>query len=83
MNPGVLRVCMATNRIKTLQQLTNGLEECQKSLSGYLDGKRHVFPRYNLRIENTFHALTNDDERERKEKQIEKQKRKQQQQQQK
>lgn len=48
---------MATDRIKTLQQLTNGLEECQKSLSGYLDGKRHVFPRYNLRIENTFHTL--------------------------
>lgn len=38
---------MATDRMKVLQQLTNGLEECQKSLNSYLDGKRHIFPRCN------------------------------------
>lgn len=45
---------MATDRMKILQQLTSGLEECQKSLNGYLDGKRHVFPRCDSKIEFTF-----------------------------
>lgn len=46
LNPNVVQVCMATNRLSTLKHLTNGLEECQKLLNGYLDAKRHMFPRY-------------------------------------
>eukprot|EP00803_Ostreobium_quekettii_P011338 evm.model.scf_1312.1 EVM.evm.TU.scf_1312.1 scf_1312:839-40608(+) len=45
-NPNVLEACSAEGRLATLKDLSEALENCQKSLSEYLDTKRCAFPRF-------------------------------------
>ncbi|KAJ3097104.1 Dynein heavy chain 10, axonemal [Phlyctochytrium planicorne] len=42
----VMESCMAEGRLQLLQTLSNDLEQCQKSLSDYLESKRNAFPRF-------------------------------------
>lgn len=45
-NPKIKDCCHTANRLQDLQNLSDGLERCQKSLNDYLDSKRNAFPRY-------------------------------------
>ncbi|XP_067295015.1 dynein axonemal heavy chain 10 isoform X2 [Pseudorasbora parva] len=45
-DPGIKRCCLVPNRLADLQNLSDGLEKCQKSLNDYLDSKRNAFPRF-------------------------------------
>ncbi|KAK3269901.1 Dynein heavy chain cytoplasmic, partial [Cymbomonas tetramitiformis] len=45
-NPNILEACSQDSRLATLQGLSDSLEQCQKSLSDYLDTKRCSFPRF-------------------------------------
>uniref|UniRef100_W5K6M6 Dynein axonemal heavy chain 10 n=1 Tax=Astyanax mexicanus TaxID=7994 RepID=W5K6M6_ASTMX len=45
-DPGIKRCCLVPNRLSDLQNLSDGLERCQKSLNDYLDSKRNAFPRF-------------------------------------
>ncbi|XP_017580699.2 dynein heavy chain 10, axonemal [Pygocentrus nattereri] len=45
-DPGIKRCCLMPNRLADLQNLSDGLERCQKSLNDYLDSKRNAFPRF-------------------------------------
>ncbi|CAG5923192.1 unnamed protein product [Menidia menidia] len=45
-DPNIKRCCLVPNRLSDLQNLSNGLEKCQKSLNHYLDSKRNAFPRF-------------------------------------
>uniref|UniRef100_A0A670YVL6 Dynein axonemal heavy chain 10 n=1 Tax=Pseudonaja textilis TaxID=8673 RepID=A0A670YVL6_PSETE len=45
-DPVIKRCCEAHNRLSDLQNISDGLEKCQKSLNDYLDSKRNAFPRF-------------------------------------
>ncbi|KAI9351727.1 dynein heavy chain, N-terminal region 1-domain-containing protein [Zopfochytrium polystomum] len=45
-HPLVIDACNAEGRLELMQQLSNDLESCQKSLSDYLESKRNAFPRF-------------------------------------
>nr|XP_015221526.1 PREDICTED: dynein heavy chain 10, axonemal [Lepisosteus oculatus] len=45
-DPVIKRCCHVPNRLSDLQNLSDGLERCQKSLNDYLDSKRNAFPRF-------------------------------------
>lgn len=45
-NANAVEACTAENRVETLQNLSERLDKCQKSLSDYLDTKRNSFPRF-------------------------------------
>ena len=45
-DPVIKRCCEAQNRLGDLQNISEGLEKCQKSLNDYLDSKRNAFPRF-------------------------------------
>ncbi|XP_075390744.1 dynein axonemal heavy chain 10 [Tenrec ecaudatus] len=45
-DPVIKKCCEAQNRLSELQNLSEGLEKCQKSLNDYLDSKRNAFPRF-------------------------------------
>ena len=45
-DPVIKRCCEAPNRLHDLQNISDGLEKCQKSLNDYLDSKRNAFPRF-------------------------------------
>ena len=45
-NPNVVDACTADNRLAVLAGLSDRLDNCQKSLSDYLDTKRCAFPRF-------------------------------------
>ncbi|XP_053327864.1 dynein axonemal heavy chain 10 [Spea bombifrons] len=45
-DPVIKRCCQVPNRLFDLQNLSEGLEKCQKSLNDYLDSKRNAFPRF-------------------------------------
>uniref|UniRef100_K7FM63 Dynein axonemal heavy chain 10 n=1 Tax=Pelodiscus sinensis TaxID=13735 RepID=K7FM63_PELSI len=45
-DPVIKKCCEAPNRLSDLQQISDGLEKCQKSLNDYLDSKRNAFPRF-------------------------------------
>lgn len=42
----VIDVCMVPERLSEIRGLSLGLDNCQKSLSDYLDSKRQIFPRF-------------------------------------
>ena len=44
--PNIKLACHAQNRLSDLENLSAGLEKCQKSLNDYLDSKRNAFPRF-------------------------------------
>ena len=44
--PNIKFACHQLNRLTDLQNLSTGLEKCQKSLNDYLDSKRNAFPRF-------------------------------------
>ncbi|XP_066466098.1 dynein axonemal heavy chain 10 [Tiliqua scincoides] len=44
--PLIRKCCEAPNRLSDLQNISDGLEKCQKSLNDYLDSKRNAFPRF-------------------------------------
>ncbi|XP_069789574.1 dynein axonemal heavy chain 10 isoform X2 [Narcine bancroftii] len=44
--PVISKCCQASNRLTNLQNLSEGLEKCQKSLNDYLNSKRNAFPRF-------------------------------------
>ena len=44
--PLIKNACHAPNRLQDLENLSTGLEKCQKSLNDYLDAKRNAFPRF-------------------------------------
>ncbi|ELU10552.1 hypothetical protein CAPTEDRAFT_221643 [Capitella teleta] len=44
--PIIKIACHVPNRLSDLQNLSAGLEKCQKSLNDYLDSKRNSFPRF-------------------------------------
>ena len=44
--PLIKNACHANNRLLDLENLSTGLEKCQKSLNDYLDAKRNAFPRF-------------------------------------
>lgn len=44
--PIIMSVCLVPNRLTELQDLSDGLESCQKGLNDYLDSKRNAFPRF-------------------------------------
>ncbi|XP_057687718.1 dynein axonemal heavy chain 10-like isoform X2 [Corythoichthys intestinalis] len=45
-NPNIKQCCLVPNRLTDLQNLSENLERCQKSLNDYLDSKRDAFPRF-------------------------------------
>lgn len=45
-DPVIKKCCEAPNRLADLQNISDGLEKCQKSLNDYLDSKRNAFPRF-------------------------------------
>ncbi|XP_027024931.2 dynein axonemal heavy chain 10 isoform X2 [Tachysurus fulvidraco] len=45
-DPVIKKCCLVPNRLSDLQDLSDGLERCQKSLNDYLDSKRNAFPRF-------------------------------------
>ncbi|XP_078467787.1 dynein axonemal heavy chain 10-like [Lampetra planeri] len=45
-DPLIKHCCLAPNRLSSLMNLCEGLENCQKSLNDYLDSKRNAFPRF-------------------------------------
>ncbi|XP_006894689.1 PREDICTED: dynein heavy chain 10, axonemal [Elephantulus edwardii] len=45
-DPVIKKCCEAPNRLSDLQNISAGLEKCQKSLNDYLDSKRNAFPRF-------------------------------------
>ncbi|KAM9193992.1 dynein axonemal heavy chain 10 [Dugong dugon] len=45
-DPVIKKCCEAPNRLSDLQNISEGLEKCQKSLNDYLDSKRNAFPRF-------------------------------------
>ncbi|KAL0234517.1 hypothetical protein PCE1_001553 [Barthelona sp. PCE] len=44
--PNVLKNCLKPERLEVLTKLLKSLEECQKSLTNYLNSKRQLFPRF-------------------------------------
>ena len=44
--PNIREACHVPNRLSDLENLSIGLEKCQKSLNDYLDSKRNAFPRF-------------------------------------
>ena len=44
--PNVIKACHVNDRLKTLEELLERLDKCQKSLSDYLNTKRNAFPRF-------------------------------------
>ncbi|XP_014674920.1 PREDICTED: dynein heavy chain 10, axonemal-like [Priapulus caudatus] len=44
--PNIKESCHVPNRLTELEELSMGLERCQKSLNDYLDSKRNAFPRF-------------------------------------
>lgn len=46
--PNVYECCTIPGRLETFQNLSSGLEKCQKSLTEYLNSKRMIFPRFNF-----------------------------------
>ena len=44
--PNIKEACHVPNRLSDLENLSIGLEKCQKSLNDYLDSKRNAFPRF-------------------------------------
>ena len=44
--PNIKQACHSQNRLSDLQNLSAGLEKCQKSLNDYLDSKRNAFSRF-------------------------------------
>jgi len=44
--PLIKASCHTQNRLSDLENLSMGLEKCQKSLNDYLDSKRNAFPRF-------------------------------------
>lgn len=45
-SPYIKVCCLVPNRLTDLQELSDGLESCQKSLNDYLNAKRNAFPRF-------------------------------------
>jgi dynein heavy chain len=45
-DPNVINATHAENRVAVLNNLSERLDKCQKSLSDYLDTKRNAFPRF-------------------------------------
>lgn len=45
-SPNIKTCCLVPNRLTDLQELSDGLESCQKSLNDYLNAKRNAFPRF-------------------------------------
>ncbi|XP_075882096.1 dynein axonemal heavy chain 10-like isoform X2 [Nelusetta ayraudi] len=45
-SPNIKVCCLIPNRLTDLQELSDGLESCQKSLNDYLNAKRNAFPRF-------------------------------------
>jgi dynein heavy chain len=45
-SPNILECCSVEGRLPQLQGLSDSLEQCQKSLTDYLDTKRCAFPRF-------------------------------------
>ncbi|KAK3539191.1 hypothetical protein QTP86_029601 [Hemibagrus guttatus] len=45
-DPVIKKCCLVPDRLSELQNLSDGLERCQKSLNDYLDSKRNAFPRF-------------------------------------
>lgn len=45
-SPNIKVCCLVPNRLTDLQELSDGLESCQKSLNDYLNAKRNAFPRF-------------------------------------
>lgn len=45
-SPNIKACCLVPNRLTDLQELSEGLESCQKSLNDYLNAKRNAFPRF-------------------------------------
>ncbi|XP_070572584.1 dynein axonemal heavy chain 10-like isoform X2 [Ptychodera flava] len=45
-NPKIKDACHEPNRLQDLENISVGLEKCQKSLNDYLDSKRNAFPRF-------------------------------------
>ena len=45
-NPNIVEACCAENRLDTLEELSRGLDLCQKRLSDYLNTKRNAFARF-------------------------------------
>jgi dynein heavy chain, axonemal len=45
-NPNVVDACCEAGRLETLKSLGERLDNCQKSLSDYLNTKRNAFPRF-------------------------------------
>ncbi|XP_055373636.1 dynein axonemal heavy chain 10 [Condylostylus longicornis] len=45
-NQLIIPLCSDDGRLQELQNLSIGLDKCQKSLNEYLDSKRRIFPRF-------------------------------------
>ena len=45
-NPNAVRSCKMANRLDDLKRLSAELDQCQRSLSDYLESKRNAFPRF-------------------------------------
>ena len=54
-NPNVVDACTADNRLAVLNGLSDRLDNCQKSLSDYLDTKRCAFPRFFFISDDSIH----------------------------
>uniref|UniRef100_A0A336KTI1 CSON011058 protein n=1 Tax=Culicoides sonorensis TaxID=179676 RepID=A0A336KTI1_CULSO len=45
-NSKVIDVCLVENRLQEFKELISGMDNCQKSLTDYLESKRRIFPRF-------------------------------------